>query len=556
MSYQIKSTPYFRRMFNNSKKNGQLQKLREEYERIQEFNDRTIELKMRQVRLKRLFREIEDMKAAAAAAAAAGGSQPTSPNRSRGASNSPTPAARNLQRRNHNVRLTNITPEQKIREQRVENLARARELGKEISRRNAEMAEAGTGGFLRSELRLTAKMQAVADARKDADERRERAAKRISYGNDQSRQNLQRLLQVRQRKLGGGHAQAAGNRSHLQPDDQVPITQQLPRQEIRPSYLYPDYRQLTPSQLQLLEVENKPSTQVLQIQRDQEENELMLRLKEQELRMEAQLRQQEADFSDQEDHMHFCRQASSMSSPDEENSEEQRLIRLRLQNPELADELERRRRRQQEDEEEEEQLQRRLRHLHEETSPLRLARISLSSTEGTNATNVTVETAATSPMNVRFPYQEMDPIDSNLEVHTAPLATNNENRLGLASLSATIASHQPTQSVPYQTDYPIDQDSASNRWRQISLMLPWFKAFPDLESESPVIPPPPDNRMNVEPSNYEMRDEMVPAPGPQANPTYSYQLSDVATQAEEEPFPPPHCEFLLSTFDFIGTAER
>jgi len=136
-------------MFNNSKKNGQLQKLREEYERIQEFNDRTIEQKMRQVRLKRLFREIEEMKAAAAAAAAAGSSQPTSPNRSRGASNSPTPAARNLQRRNHhNVRLTNITPEQRIREQRVENLARARELGKEISRRNAEMAEAGTGGFL------------------------------------------------------------------------------------------------------------------------------------------------------------------------------------------------------------------------------------------------------------------------------------------------------------------------------------------------------------------------------------------------------------------------
>lgn len=64
MSYQIKSTPYFRRMFNESKKNGQLQRLRDEYERIQEFNDRTIEMKMRQVRLKRLFREIEVIKVA------------------------------------------------------------------------------------------------------------------------------------------------------------------------------------------------------------------------------------------------------------------------------------------------------------------------------------------------------------------------------------------------------------------------------------------------------------------------------------------------------------
>ncbi|XP_016961530.1 trichohyalin [Drosophila biarmipes] len=546
MSYQIKSTPYFRRMFNNSKKNGQLQRLREEYERIQEFNDRTIELKMRQVRLKRLFREIEEMKEAAAAAAAAGGG--TSP------SSSPNPTARHMQRRHgHAGRLTSVTPEQKMREQRVENLARARELGKEISRRNAEMAEAGTGGFLRSELRLTAKMQAAADARKEADERRERAAKRISYGNDQSRQNLQRLLQVRQRKLGGGHA---GNRCHLQPEDQVPVTQQLPRQEIRPSHLYPDYRQLTPSQLQLLTVENKPSMPELRLQRDQEEAELKLRLREQELRMEAQLRQQEEDSSERDDPRPFRRQAFAMSSPDDGDGEEQRIRRLRLQNPELADELERRRRRQQEDEEEEEQLQRRLRHLHEETSPLRLARISLSSTEGTNATNVTAQTAATSPMNVRFPYQELDSMDSNLEVHTAPLAStnhNNEDRLGLASLSATIASHQPTQRVPYQTDYPLDQGTASDRWRQISLMLPWFKAFPDLEAESAMAAqPPPDSRLSLEPSNY----EMVPAPGTQPDPTHSYRFSSVATQAEEEPFPSPHCEFLLSTFDIIGAAER
>ncbi|KAL9882628.1 uncharacterized protein ACN427_010357 [Glossina fuscipes fuscipes] len=62
MSYQIKSTPFFRRMVTTSKKNGQLQKLKEEYERIKDFNERTIDIKMRQVRLKRLFKEIEEIK--------------------------------------------------------------------------------------------------------------------------------------------------------------------------------------------------------------------------------------------------------------------------------------------------------------------------------------------------------------------------------------------------------------------------------------------------------------------------------------------------------------
>uniref|UniRef100_A0A1A9ZJX1 Uncharacterized protein n=1 Tax=Glossina pallidipes TaxID=7398 RepID=A0A1A9ZJX1_GLOPL len=62
MSYQIKSTPFFRRMVTTSKKNGQLQKLKEEYERIKDFNEHTIDIKMRQVRLKRLFKEIEEIK--------------------------------------------------------------------------------------------------------------------------------------------------------------------------------------------------------------------------------------------------------------------------------------------------------------------------------------------------------------------------------------------------------------------------------------------------------------------------------------------------------------
>ncbi|EDW86516.1 uncharacterized protein Dwil_GK18541 [Drosophila willistoni] len=205
MSYQIRSTPYFRRMFNNSKKNGQLQRLREEYERIQEFNDRTIELKMRQVRLKRLFREIEDIKETAMTSTSPSGSG--SSNGCGASSNSSTGRIqlRNATRR----RLQHLTVggpnlERKKYNQRLEALARAKELGQEISRRNAELAETGAGSFLRTELRMTAKMQAVADARREVVERRERAAKRISYGNAQSKHNIQRQVLRRQRRLTGG----------------------------------------------------------------------------------------------------------------------------------------------------------------------------------------------------------------------------------------------------------------------------------------------------------------------------------------------------------------
>ncbi|KAH8396347.1 hypothetical protein KR222_008885, partial [Zaprionus bogoriensis] len=121
MSYQIKRTPYFRRIFNNSRRNGQLQRLREEYERIQEFNDRTIELKMRQVRLKRLFREIEDINELPPPSSAGGGMMST--HGTRRAHHSlppppplpPTPEALQAQERRH----------------RLEALERARELGQE-----------------------------------------------------------------------------------------------------------------------------------------------------------------------------------------------------------------------------------------------------------------------------------------------------------------------------------------------------------------------------------------------------------------------------------------
>ncbi|KAI9575968.1 uncharacterized protein LOC119642901 [Glossina fuscipes] len=62
MSYHLKSTPFFWRTSLTGKKNGQLQKLKEEHDRIKEFNGRTIDTKMCHVRLKRLFKEIEEIK--------------------------------------------------------------------------------------------------------------------------------------------------------------------------------------------------------------------------------------------------------------------------------------------------------------------------------------------------------------------------------------------------------------------------------------------------------------------------------------------------------------
>ncbi|XP_017965736.1 uncharacterized protein LOC108657590, partial [Drosophila navojoa] len=177
MSYQIKRTPYFRRMFNNSRRNGQLQRLREEYERIQEFNDRTIELKMRQVRLKRLFREIDDINESPSTSAAQ--------QRRLAALVPPTPEAMQAQQRR----------------ERLDALERARELGQEISRHNAQLVESGAGYFLRSELRLTSKVRAADEARRQAQERRLRAARRISYGNAQSRSNIERITQRQQRRM-------------------------------------------------------------------------------------------------------------------------------------------------------------------------------------------------------------------------------------------------------------------------------------------------------------------------------------------------------------------
>lgn len=156
MSYQIKSTPFFRRMVSTSKKNGQLQRLKEEYERIKDFNDRTIEMKMRQVRLKRLFREIEEIKETSS----------------------------QWKRR----RVATVDRLRTNEEIRVETLVKAKELGKEYSKMNALVDRCS------SRLDAVASGAAVVcmSSRMEL-ERKARSDKRINYGNDRSRMNIQKI---------------------------------------------------------------------------------------------------------------------------------------------------------------------------------------------------------------------------------------------------------------------------------------------------------------------------------------------------------------------------
>ncbi|XP_017474976.1 PREDICTED: uncharacterized protein LOC108365459 isoform X1 [Rhagoletis zephyria] len=164
MSYEIKSTPFFRRMVSASKKNGQLQRLKEEYERIKAFNDRTIEIKMRQIRLKRLFREIEEIKES---------------------------SSQCKQRRVAPDRLkTN-------EEMRMETLVKAKALGKEYSKMNA-LADRCT-----SRLYTMGSGAAVECMPSRIElERKARSDKRISYGNDCSRMNIQKIATAHRKPAG------------------------------------------------------------------------------------------------------------------------------------------------------------------------------------------------------------------------------------------------------------------------------------------------------------------------------------------------------------------
>ncbi|XP_020800699.1 trichohyalin [Drosophila serrata] len=494
MSYQIKSTPYFRRMFNNSKKNGQLQRLREEYERIQEFNDHTIELKMRQVRLKRLFREIEEIKESAGSSSVAAANAAKRAH-GRGVGGSTSQAAR--QRRHqlhghqhphphphpHHHRLNRLaagtTPEQRRFHQRADALIRSRELGKALSRRNAQMNEAGVSGYL-SQIRNSSKMQAVADFRRDAQERRERAAKRISYGNDQSRQNLRRQLRVCQRRLTG--------KCQPQHSPESSCSHQV----------RPDYEHITPSQLDMMVDEEDLASEQQRYFQDQEEDELQEiedRYREQEKRLRREARSFiSSEEEDGQEELRFLRGEQTLSDDDEndENAMEQyrrskhqeHLLGDHKYNLTLAEEHFRLEAYsddapqmdvsadkdndevstpQQGDEEGTEEEPRR-RRLCEKSSLLPLGRISLSSTA------IGTAPSFLSHHHHHHHYEPYQPVSAALssdqEMATAPLANDEQ------ATSLVIPPSVKCGSVSETDDLP-----ALNNWRRVSLMMPWFKVF-------------------------------------------------------------------------------
>ncbi|EDW53091.1 GM12399 [Drosophila sechellia] len=484
MSYQIKSTPYFRRMFNESKKNGQLQRLRDEYERIQEFNDRTIEMKMRQVRLKRLFREIEVIKVAGGGATggASGGGTSTAASPSNVGQSAGLAGGRVTRRRRQQAHgattLASGTPQQRMRMQRLETLARARQLGQEISRRNGLMAEAGTGGFLRSELRMTAKLQAANDARRAAVERRELAAKRISYGNDQSRQNIQRMLIHRQRRHEQQEALAATAAAKVEASNssQVSIEQRVTRPVTRHrhGHGYTDYCQ----QQELLAV-------TMSGRRTQGDH----------VQMECE-GQSDTEHSF---HSNDCL-AHSMDEDVRARGGAGAAGLLRMLHKGRS---------------------------HGHFSSARRARRPLALIAPLAPLAPlphwdTLATAATSPRDMR---QVKSSIDSYRAVGGAQ--------------SSTIASHQPSGTVPPPLDDELQLDSQSNssRWHEVSMMLSWFRAVSDIPSECADAPPPDapvPSHCNCD--SLSNADDVPSPTGCRPQRMYAEQPSDAGTQAQEEPF--------------------
>ncbi|KAH8409273.1 hypothetical protein KR009_011679 [Drosophila setifemur] len=514
MSYQIKSTPYFRRMFNNSKRNGQLQRLREEYERIQEFNDRTIELKMRQVRLKRLFREIEEIKE---------GGQPDEQAQSHSLSDSTSPSSATRVVRRRQQRQTAVTPEQRRHHQRVEALARARELGKEISRRNAELTASGAGGFLRSELRITAKMQAVADARQEAVDRRERAAKRISYGNDQSRQNLMRQLQVRQKRSHGG--------SHSPATVQVNVPR--PSHQTQHRHLSPDrclYPDLTASHLEFLANEAKAKAHVEQQRLQRElEAELELELEEERLRRREEYSEEERFRRDQEysEEERLQRQGGdevSEAEGDDGTGEEM----LRLEDLALEEELQRRQLMQQNQEEEEAKHQQ-LR---------RLICFSLSSTTN-NGSELDMVTAPLAPEDSRCvsiaAHQPRQAVSNLLEEEQLLERLHQQEEQLLQKLQ------QEANEAPAEGEEEVDPLPLQN-WRRVSLMMPFIKTLSVMEASQPVV------SMSITAA----ADEITSSPGISTS-MYSYQFNEGRAPVMEEQL---QHEFMASACKFIDISER
>ncbi|XP_037817107.1 uncharacterized protein LOC119607303 [Lucilia sericata] len=150
MSYQIKSTSYIQRMPSKSKQNDQLQMLQKEYERMNFLNESKIEMKMRQVRLNRLFKEIEQIKKF------------------------------NLERR-HRMHPKRCDSSKTKETERLQIFKKAKNLGQYFSQRNLRETN-------RKRRQLPRKSRRLAEAQPETS-----VLKRIKYGNEISNWNMQNI---------------------------------------------------------------------------------------------------------------------------------------------------------------------------------------------------------------------------------------------------------------------------------------------------------------------------------------------------------------------------
>lgn len=213
MSYQIKSTPYFRRMLTTSKRNGQLQKLKEEYDQIKVFNEHSIEMKMRQVRLKRLFKEIEEIKETS------------------------------------NLKKRNLGPKKKAAnktkgDERLENLMKAKDLGQFFSRRNAvgyansDLSIVQSSGC--SKFGLLSQRQEQERCRLEEELLKARVEKRIKYGNDISSWNMYKLQRsYLRREISHGLSENRKQSSNAKQDDV-----KIPKDQISETCLFVEREKL------------------------------------------------------------------------------------------------------------------------------------------------------------------------------------------------------------------------------------------------------------------------------------------------------------------------
>ncbi|KAH8236209.1 hypothetical protein KR026_008898 [Drosophila bipectinata] len=418
-------------------------------------------------------------------------------------------------------------------------------------------------------------------------------------------QSPMRLVQqtARPAQVGPSRAHTRIHQGHDQSLSHGQLTVPRPSRQKHssPRYLnrYPDFRQLTDSQLDFLASQAREEQQ-LRVRRENNatynkahceeveeedfntEDLAELGLEEERLRREMNYSEEERlqrhrEYSDDRRRQRQTSDEPTDLDGEEESQEEDTnddgreevsgelpLNGKRVRKTALEQELLLRQQVQQEDEAEEAEEQRRRMHLREETSPLRMARFSLSSTTTTATT--------TTPRCVQAPQRGDDPSD-DYEMVTA------------ASHSATIAAHQPTCFVPPNADVDTDDEDKKdeekkgeyrlkkdagvdpmpsvNHWRKISLMMPFMSSksrtrtaptvIEDLDDAAPNVSGISNHGMEIhqQQSLFQRQQEQLQPQPHHHQPQYHVQQP----QRQATVYRAPHSEYLMSTIQCVDAVE-